>query len=297
MIIDVHTHTSLSRYSVPPDKTKFSTTTRPDRPRKHPVSWDEQVEAMAPVDKAIVFSIAPAGGGDNRGLALPSLEGIPATARGLNDMTAEFVRAHSDKLIGFLSVSPRDPGALEEIERSTEDLGLRGIKFGPSYQNFHPVSEEAFKLYARAQDLKLPVLFHEGTTPVQFADLDYGHPRHIDRVAMAFPNLKIIMAHMGHPWQVDCITVIRKHPNVYADISALFYRPWSWYGCMRLAAEWGVMHKLLFASDYSAATPQETIDGCRRVNAILEGTKLPRVPENAMEEIIHRDSLDLLGLG
>jgi hypothetical protein len=39
------------------------------------------------------------------------------------------------------------------------------------------------------------------------------------------------------------------------------------------------------------------MDGLRRVNAILEGTQLPRVPEEKIEEIIYRDSLALLGLG
>ena len=52
-----------------------------------------------------------------------------------------------------------------------------------------------------------------------------------------------------NPWQIDCIAVIRKHPNVWADISAIHYRPWSYYNCLRLATEWSVMHKLLFGSD------------------------------------------------
>jgi hypothetical protein len=38
------------------------------------------------------------------------------------------------------------------------------------------------------------------------------------------------------------------------------------------------------------------MDGMRRVNAVIEGTKLPPVPEEAIEEIIHRNSLELLGL-
>jgi len=94
----------------------------------------------------------------------------------------------------------------------------------------------------------------------------------------------------------DTVTVIRKHPNVYADISAIFYRQWSMYNALRLATEWSVMHKLLLGSDYPIASPQETIEGTRRVNDILEGTKLPRVPEDQIEAIIHRDSLSLLGL-
>jgi hypothetical protein len=57
-----------------------------------------------------------------------------------------------------------------------------------------------------------------------------------------------------------------------------------------------VLHKLLLGSDYPIATPAETIAGTLRVNAILEGTQLPRVPEEELDKIIHRDSLTLLGL-
>ena len=131
---------------------------------------------------------------------------------------------------------------------------------------------------------------------MRFADLDYAHPRHIDRVATAFPDLKIIMAHMAHPWQTDCIGVIRKHPNVYADISALFYRPWSHYTCLRLATEWNVLHKLLFGSDYPVATPGRDDGRHAPVNDPIRQAGLPLVPDDQIEAIIQRDSLALLGL-
>jgi predicted TIM-barrel fold metal-dependent hydrolase len=245
---------------------------------------------MKPVDRAIVFNLAaePAGSAVSEDFVKP--------AREVNDATAEFVRSQGGKFIGFLSVHPRDPECLREMDRAISELGLKGVKLGPNYQNFDPLSEVAFRIYQKAQALKVPVLFHQGTSPTRFADLDWAHPRHADRIASSFPDLKIILAHMAHPWQADCIAVVRKHPNVYADCSALFYRPWSHYNCMRLATEWSVLHKLLFASDFPAATPQETMDGMRKVNAIIGGTKLPPVPEEAIEEIIHRDSLELLGL-
>jgi hypothetical protein len=246
---------------------------------------------MAVVDRAIVFNIAS----DPRGDVPDDGQLIYATPQ-VNDDTAAFVCAHPEKFIGFLTVHPHDPKVLEEIERATGDLGLRGIKLGPNYQNFDPLGEEAFRVFKRAEELGLPILFHQGTSPVQFADLDYAHPRHIDRVAMAFPQLRMILAHMGHPWQIDCIVVIRKHPHVYADISANFYRPWSYYNAFRLATEWNVLHKLLFGSDFPIASPQETMDALWRVNDITEGTKLPRVPEDALDAILHRDSPALLGL-
>ena len=112
----------------------------------------------------------------------PPILAVPV--RSVNDDTAAFVQAFPDKLIGFLSVHPHDPQALDEIERATSDLGLRGIKLGPNYQNFDPLSEESFRVLRRAEELRLPVLLHQGTSPNQFADLDYAHPRHIDRMAV-----------------------------------------------------------------------------------------------------------------
>ena len=291
MIVDVHTHTPRHRIAPAAEHTTMNALWRPDQARSTAHTWDDYLAAMAPVDRAIVFNIAA----DPRS-EVPGDGQLIYPVPEVNDDTAAFVRAHPETLSGFRTVHPHDPGALDEIERATGDLGLRGIKLGPNYQHFDPVGEEAFRIYRRAEELGLPILFHQGTSPVQLAELDYAHPRHIDRVAIAFPELRMILAHMGHPWQVDCIVVIRKHPNVYADISANFYRPWAYYNAFRAATEWGVLPKLLFGSDFPIATPQETMDALGRVNDVTEGTKMPRVPEDALEQILHRDSLALLGL-
>jgi predicted TIM-barrel fold metal-dependent hydrolase len=278
MIVDAHTHTPAYRDAIPESAIQTNTVWRPDRAVKTPVNWAEYMAAMAPVDKAIVFGIAR------------------QDQESPNDATAAFVRAYPTKLVGFGSVHPLDPGSLDEIERCVSDLGLQGLKLGPNYQNFDPLGEAAFQVYKRAEELGLPITFHTGTSPVRAADLDYAHPRHFDRVAIAFPNLKMVLAHMAHPWQATTIAVIRKHPNVYADISALFYRPWSFYNCMLLAQEWGVLHKLIFGTDYLVSTPEENLEALRHPNRIVEGTNLPRISEMAMDEIVHRDTLGLLGI-
>lgn len=285
MIVDIHTHvpSGLDSADMAP--------MRPDQPNPTGVTEADYLRAMGPAEVAVCFNIAAPPSGD------PSPEtGFRLSARRVNDDTAAFVRKHPDRLIGFLTVHPRQLDVHAEIERAVGDLGLKGIKLGPNYQNFDPLGEDAFRVYRRAQELGLPVLFHQGTSPVRHADLDFAHPRHMDRIATAFPDLKVIMAHMGHPWWIDTITVIRKHPNVYADISALFYRPWSQWECFRYATEWSVLHKMLFATDFPVATVEETIAGLRRVNDPIAGTSMPRVPEEQLEAIVQRDSLSLLGL-
>lgn len=278
MIVDIHTHLPTHRGSVPEAEREWNDVWRPDAVRPVTYGWDDYLEAMEPVDKAVVFAIARKPH-DN-----------------YNDATAELVRAYPDKLIGFMAVHPHRDDVLDEIDRCVDELGLKGIKLGPNYQLFDPLEPRAMAIYAKAQERGLPILFHQGTTGVSGLPLEYAHPMTMDKIAMAFPRLKIVMAHMGHPWQADCIAVIRKHPNVYADISGLFYRPFSFYQCMRLATEWNVLSKLLFASDFPVTTPQETITALRRVNDIIRGTHLPPVPEEELEAIITRNSLALLGI-
>src|SRR5690606_31610991 len=122
--------------------------------------------------------------------------------------------------VGFLSVDPTQEGWQRELQEGHRSLGLRGIKLMPMYAGFMPHEERLDFLWRYASDHALPVLLHTGTTFVAQAPLEYTLPRHIDNVAIRFPDCKIIMAHLGHPYEGECVAVIRKHANVYADISA-----------------------------------------------------------------------------
>jgi len=115
-------------------------------------------------------------------------------------------------------------------------------------------------------------------------------------VAVEFPDLKIILPHLGHPWEAETIVVVRKQPNVFADISALYYRPWQAYHALRLLVEYRAEAKVLFGSDFPATTTAESIAGLRNVNAVIGASGLPPVPEDMIEGILHRDALGLLGL-
>ena len=280
-MIDIHSHVPTHRDRVPPEELIVDTTWRPDRPVAATTSWSDYEEAFAEVEVSAAFTIAR-----DRTRVDPEL----------NDRVAEFVGAAPARRIGFLSIHPEVDGALDELERARTDLGLKGIKLGPNYQIFDPLGPAALRVYELAERHGLPVLFHQGASPVREAPLRYAHPLLMDEIAIRFPELRVVMAHLGHPWQRETIVTIRKHPHVYADVSALFYRPWSLYEGLRLATEWGALDKLLFGSDFPLATPAETAAGLRAVNAPIQGTKLPPVPLEKIEELIERDPLSLLGL-
>ena len=140
------------------------------------------------------------------------------------------------------------------------------------------------------------MLLHTGTTFISQAPLECTLPRHLDAVATRFSRVKIIMAHLGHPYEGECIVVARKHPNVYADISAIHYRPFQLYQSLMLVQEYGVWHKLLFGTDYPFTTINAKLEGLSGLNQMLQGSALPRLDEGKMEKMIYRDSLPLPGL-
>ena len=209
---------------------------------------------------------------------------------------ANYVAADPARLIGFLSVDPTQPGWEEELRFGHQALGLRGIKLLSMYAGFRPDESRLDSLWHYATKHRLPVLLHTGTTFVAQAPLECTLPRHLDVVATRFPEVRIIMAHLGHPYEGEAVVTARKHPHVFCDLSARHYRPFQLYHSLMLVQEYGVWDKVLFGTDYPFTTVNATLDGLRKLNDMLAGTALPRLSIEAIETLIHRDSLPLLGL-
>ncbi|MBM3459986.1 MAG: amidohydrolase, partial [Armatimonadetes bacterium] len=148
----------------------------------------------------------------------------------------------------------------------------------------------------RAEQLGLPILVHAARQFMSGTPMKYANPILFDEVAQLFPDLRIILAHLGMPWFGDTAVVLRKHPNVYSDVSGVVKQPWGFYNALVLMSENGALDKLLFGSDIPFVSPESTMQALRNVNAVTTGTGLPRIPAEAIEHIIHRDTLGLLGL-
>jgi predicted TIM-barrel fold metal-dependent hydrolase len=213
-----------------------------------------------------------------------------------DDYVAKYVAADPTRLIGFLSVDPTQHHWQDELRRGHEALGLRGVKLLPMYAGFRPDEPRLDPLWEYASDCRLPVLLHTGTTFIAQAPLECTLPRHLDLVAARFPEVRIVMAHLGHPYEGEAVVTARKHPNVYCDLSALHYRPFQLYHSLMLVQEYGVWDKVLLGTDYPFTTVNATLAGLRRLNEMLAGTSLPRLSAEAIETLIHRNSLELLGL-
>jgi predicted TIM-barrel fold metal-dependent hydrolase len=63
-----------------------------------------------------------------------------------------------------------------------------------------------------------------------------------------------------------------------------------------LVQEYGIWDKVLFGTDYPFTNVDATLAGLRGLNRMVAGTGMPRLSEEAIEQMIYRDSLPLLGL-
>jgi uncharacterized protein len=240
---------------------------------------EKHLKAMEGVDKVIVFGMRA----HHSGLSVP------------NQYIAEYAANHPYKVIGFGAIDPAvDP--IEETLQEIVRLKLRGVKLGPIYQNIHPTDPRMMKVYQFCEAHRLPIMIHQGTTFVRTGPLKYGLPILLEDVVVAFPELRMIIAHLGHPWINETLVLIRKHPHLYSDISALHYRPWQFYNALIMAKEYGVLDKILFGSDYPFTTPEAQIDGLRNINHFAEGTNLPRLTSDEIERLIYSPTLTCLGL-
>jgi predicted TIM-barrel fold metal-dependent hydrolase len=231
-------------------------------------------EAMSAVDKAILFSLRYANS---------------AGVDGDDEVTARAVRKYPDKFVGFATVDPRRADAMELLRHAIEDLHLKGVKSGPIYSGVSLLDKRMDPIYAYCVKNNLPLTLHMGTTYARNAPADLGRPIYVDDVALRYPELKIVMAHMGHPWWGECIIVARKQPNVYCEVSALYYRPWQFYNILITAQEYTIhgRNKIFWGTDFPYTTPEDSLQGLRNVNRLVEGTALPRVSQETIDGIMY----------
>ena len=139
-----------------------------------------------------------------------------------NEYVAEFC-SKSPRLIPFASINPYTSSRpAEELEKLVGDHGFRGLKLYPTYQYYYPSDAMIYPIYAKAQELGIPVLLHIGSSVLAGSRLKYGDPIYLDDVAVDFPELILIQSHSGRPfWYDKAFALARIHENVYMEVAGL----------------------------------------------------------------------------
>ncbi len=212
------------------------------------------------------------------------------------ERVAAFVAKSPRRRLGFAGIDPTDrSSAVAEIDAAVS-LGLSGVVLAPAAQGFHPADSRAHVVYERCQELGLPILIRRSGQFCAEASMQYDRPLAFDEVARTFPRLKIVIGQFGFPWVDEMLMLAGKHANVYTDLAGIVSRPWSLYNALLRAFEYGVMDKLLFASNFPYDTPQRAIERLYSLNSFTHGTNLPPIPRQQLRNIIERDTCDVLGI-
>ena len=204
-----------------------------------------------------------------------------------NEYVANIVKKYPDQFIGFATVDPwMGKSALQELENSVNNLGLKGLKLHPTHQAFQPNDTFFYPLYDACAQLGVPVLFHSGFAACGVGmpggggfKLKYSAPiPGIDDIAADFPSLTIIMAHPAWPWIEEQIAVALHKPNVYLDLSG--WAPRFIPQALIRETNTRLKEKVLFGSDFPYLPPDKWL---REFDAleIREGIREKVLLENA----------------
>jgi len=141
-----------------------------------------------------------------------------------NEYVAGLCEAYPKRLVGFSSVNPKRANAVTLIDSAVKRMGLMGIYFHPPLQDFFPNDKAIFPIYELLSALKIPAVFHVGSTPFgSIVRLDQANPLLLDEVANNFPRLKILLTSLGTLWNNEAFMVVEKHRNVYINTSSCAY--------------------------------------------------------------------------
>lgn len=180
------------------------------------------------------------------------------------------VRQHPDRLIPVGSASPNDePATRDRLYGYIRDGKVRAVKFFSGYEPFSAADVPRISpVLDVLAECKTPAIFHTGDTLAGMpgARLKFARPLDVDEAAVAYPNLPIIIAHLGNPWMMDAAAVIYKNPNVYADISGWVYGKFEEDDRTALSAKLmevrsylGSLERLLFGTDYPISNPADYV--------------------------------------
>jgi len=134
-----------------------------------------------------------------------------------NRFIAGAMKEAEGRIIGFVRVNPHlGENALDSIRWAVEEEGFRGVKVHPRNEAFAINSEElAYPIADLAARLRVPLLIHTGDPDTY----GFAQPTLVGDLADAFPDLTLIVGHMGKRLYEDAILVARWFENVILETS------------------------------------------------------------------------------
>lgn len=141
--------------------------------------------------------------------------------------------------------------AVAELETGVQEWGIRGLKLMPTKHGFHCATPVAHPLVAKCAELGIPVSIH--------SEAGYAHPLAIAALAETYPEVPVIMDHMGYRYYVpDAIEAARRTPNIYLATTAVMEPHY-----IAKAIEVVGVERIVFGSNGPLAIPKMQVEVIR----------------------------------
>lgn len=206
-----------------------------------------------------------------------------------NDEVADIVEENPEFFAGFGSVCPTEisngeskvtesqvEGSIQELRRAINNLGLQGLKLLPPFQHFYPNDRALWPLYEEIEKLDIPLLIHTGGEDFP-GKVKYCRPFFLDDVAKEFPDMDIILAHMGsYPfgvWFREAMMVVDENPNIYVDLAALRPRELDDLNLLEKAISWVGSESIIFGSDWPVVFDYPMSEAVETVEKLISNKK------------------------
>jgi len=138
-----------------------------------------------------------------------------------NDEVAALLRDFPGRFIGLARISGfLGMRGVRELERRVKEEGFQALGVSAVVDGLPASDRRFYPLYTKAAELNIPVRIYSSMNYANDRPYDLGHPRHLDQVAIDFPELTLIGGLGGWPWVNEMVALVRRHPKLHLDTSA-----------------------------------------------------------------------------
>lgn len=228
----------------------------------------------------------------------------------------EVAGKYKDFIIPLASVEPMDKYnrfnqvGYDYLKKAVEEYGFRGVLFTPPYGQYCSNDKTIYPFYTYAQEKDIVVQYHHSAQmgPAILAPTKYASMFNLNDVIVDFPHMKIVVEHLGYPWSEHLFVLMTNDKNLYTDLAMTYNRP-TWVAWnLVLAKEYGVIDRVMYASDYvcydydlfSENPAQDFMKWMRfvreEINEICSRCGWPTLTEEEIDGILGNNAMRLYGI-
>lgn len=168
---------------------------------------------------------------------------------------------YPDFFIPFCSVEPVDSAGrfskknFDYVVEKISSCGYKGVLMTPPYGQFNSNDRAVYPFYEFIESQGAVMQYHHSAAggPTVLAHTKYAQMVNLNDVTFDFPNMKIVVEHIGYPFSEYLFTMMVNDENLWTDLAMLYRRPFWLTWNMVMAKEIGVLDRVMFASDFVAA--------------------------------------------